>query len=177
MRKYGGLINRLPFTYICMLVGSLSLLATPYLTGFYSKDLILEVAYGQYNKQGSIGYWLGTITACVTAFYSFRLIYLTFISKPNGIKRKNIKAHEPSMIMTIPLVVLGVFSIYHGYIASDQFIGLGSGIWGNSIFIRPDHISTIEGEFGIPLERKILPLIGSIMSIIIGTYIYKNMGS
>lgn len=56
MRKYGGLINRLPFTYICMLIGSLSLLATPYLTGFYSKDLILEVAYGQYNNQGSIGY-------------------------------------------------------------------------------------------------------------------------
>lgn len=80
------------------------------------------------------------------------------------------------MIMTIPLVVLGVFSIYHGYIASDQFIGLGSGIWGNSIFIRPDHISTIEGEFGIPLERKILPLIGSIFSIIIGTYIYKAGG-
>lgn len=80
------------------------------------------------------------------------------------------------MIMTIPLVVLGVFSIYHGYIASDQFIGLGSGIWGNSIFIRPDHISTIEGEFGIPLERKILPLLGSIMSIIIGAYIYKAGG-
>lgn len=56
MRRYGGLINILPFTYISILIGSLSLLATPFLTGFYSKDLILEVAYGQYNNQGAIGY-------------------------------------------------------------------------------------------------------------------------
>lgn len=56
MRRYGGLINILPFTYISILIGSLSLLATPFLTGFYSKDLILEVAYGQYNNQGIIGY-------------------------------------------------------------------------------------------------------------------------
>jgi NADH-ubiquinone oxidoreductase chain 5 len=175
MRKYGGLINILPFTYISILIGSLSLLAIPFLTGFYSKDLILEVAYGQYKFQGSIGYWLGTITACITSFYSFRLIYLTFISYPNGVKYNYSHAHEPSIIMTIPLVILGLFSIFHGYFAYDLFIGLGSGLWGNSIFISPDHVSTIEGEFSIPLHIKLLPLFGSLFSIALGTYIYNNL--
>lgn len=174
MRKYGGLINILPFTYISILIGSLSLLATPFLTGFYSKDLILEVAYGQYNNQGIIGYWLGTITASITSFYSFRLIYLTFISYSNGVKYNYNNAHEPSIIMTIPLVILGLFSIFHGYYAKDQFIGLGSVLWGNSIYISPDNVSTIEGEFGIDIIIKLLPLLGSVTSIIIGVYIYKK---
>nr|YP_010417170.1 NADH dehydrogenase subunit 5 [Capillidium rhysosporum]QWY25717.1 NADH dehydrogenase subunit 5 [Capillidium rhysosporum] len=174
MRKYGGLINILPFTYISILIGSLSLLAIPFLTGFYSKDLILEVAYGLYEYQGSIGYWLGTITACITSFYSFRLIYLTFISYPNGVKYNYSHAHEPSIIMTIPLVILGLFSIFHGNFAYDQFIGLGSSIWGNSIYISPDHVSTIEGEFNIPLHIKLLPFFGSIFSMILGTYLYNR---
>lgn len=76
--------------------------------------------------------------------------------------------------MTIPLVILGLFSIFHGYYAKDQFIGLGSVLWGNSIYISPDNVSTIEGEFGIDISRKLLPLLGSVTSIIIGVYIYKQ---
>ena len=80
----GGLIKFLPFTYSVMLVGSLSLLAIPFLTGFYSKDLILELAYGSYNYIGLYAYILGTITAGITAFYSFRLISLVFFTYPIG---------------------------------------------------------------------------------------------
>ena len=69
-----------------MLTGSLSLLATPYLTGFYSKDLILELAFGQYSFSGIYAYILGSITAGITAFYSFRLISLVFLTTPNGNK-------------------------------------------------------------------------------------------
>nr|QUQ05909.1 NADH dehydrogenase subunit 5 [Microconidiobolus nodosus] len=174
MRKYGGLINIIPFTYVSILIGSLSLLAIPYLTGFYSKDLILEVAYGQYKLNGTIAYWLGTITACITSFYSFRLIYLTFISYPNGVKNNYYHAHEPSLVMTIPMVILGLFSIFHGYLAYDLFIGIGSGIWGNSIFVNPDNVTTIEGEFSIPLYIKLLPLVGSIMAMVIGNAIYSR---
>nr|YP_010194624.1 NADH dehydrogenase subunit 5 [Conidiobolus polyspermus]QZZ81363.1 NADH dehydrogenase subunit 5 [Conidiobolus polyspermus] len=174
MRKYGGLINIIPFTYVSILIGSLSLLAIPYLTGFYSKDLILEVAYGQYKLNGMVAYWLGTITALITSFYSFRLIYLTFISYPNGVKNNYSHAHEPSLVMTIPLVILGFFSIFHGYIAYDLFIGVGSGIWGNSIYINPDNLTTIEGEFGLPLYIKLLPFIGSVSVMIIGYIIYNR---
>jgi NADH-ubiquinone oxidoreductase chain 5 len=87
IRKMGGLIKILPFTYSVMLTGTLSLLATPYLTGFYSKDLILELAYGQYNFSGIYAYILGSLTAGITAFYSFRLISLVFLTSPNGNKQ------------------------------------------------------------------------------------------
>jgi NADH-ubiquinone oxidoreductase chain 5 len=79
-----------------MLTGSLSLLATPYLTGFYSKDLILELAYGQYNFSGIYAYILGSITAGITAFYSFRLISLVFLTTPNGNKQSYINNSYPS---------------------------------------------------------------------------------
>jgi proton-translocating NADH-quinone oxidoreductase chain L len=93
VRKMGGLIKFLPFTYSVMLTGSLSLLATPYLTGFYSKDLILELAFGQYNFSGIYAYILGSITAGITAFYSFRLISLVFLTTPNGNKQSYINSY------------------------------------------------------------------------------------
>jgi NADH-ubiquinone oxidoreductase chain 5 len=93
VRKMGGLIKFLPFTYSVMLTGSLSLLATPYLTGFYSKDLILELAYGQYNFSGIYAYILGSITAGITAFYSFRLISLVFLTTPNGNKQSYVNSY------------------------------------------------------------------------------------
>jgi len=96
IRKMGGLIKFLPFTYSVMLTGSLSLLATPYLTGFYSKDLILELAFGQYNFSGIYAYILGSITAGITAFYSFRLISLVFLTTPNGNKQSYINSCPPS---------------------------------------------------------------------------------
>src|SRR3954465_7329686 len=71
MRKYGGLIRLLPFTSIMLLIGSLSLMGFPFLTGYYSKDLILEVAYATYTLKGTVCFWLGLITAFFTSFYSF----------------------------------------------------------------------------------------------------------
>ena len=97
VRKMGGLIKFLPFTYSVMLTGSLSLLATPYLTGFYSKDLILELAYGQYNFSGIYAYILGSITAGISAFYSFRLISLVFLTTPNGNKQSYINSCLPPL--------------------------------------------------------------------------------
>jgi NADH-ubiquinone oxidoreductase chain 5 len=93
VRKMGGLIKFLPLTYSVMLTGSLSLLAIPYLTGFYSKDLILELAYGQYNFSGIYAYILGSFTAGITAFYSFRLISLVFLTTPNGNKQSYINSY------------------------------------------------------------------------------------
>jgi NADH-ubiquinone oxidoreductase chain 5 len=87
MRKMGGLKNLIPFTYSMMVIGSLALIGFPFLTGFYSKDLILEISYGKYNVLGYFCYCLGTLGAFLTAFYSTRLLYLTFLSKPTGYKQ------------------------------------------------------------------------------------------
>jgi NADH-ubiquinone oxidoreductase chain 5 len=162
MRKMGGLVNLLPFTYTMILIGSLSLMALPFLTGFYSKDLILEVAFGQYLFTGNVAYWLGTISAVFTAFYSLRLLALTFLTYPNGPKINYLGTHEAPLIMAIPLVLLAIMSIFFGYVTKDLFIGVGTNFWGNSLFVHPNHVSLIEAEFAIPTFYKLLPLFGSL---------------
>src|ERR1700722_6956903 len=109
VRRMGGLLKFLPFTYSVMLVGTLSLLATPWLTGFYSKDLIIELAYGQYSFSGTYAYILGSITAGLTAFYSFRLISLVFLTVPNGSRNIYLNSHETNLSVIIPLFLLSLF--------------------------------------------------------------------
>nr|YP_009710830.1 NADH dehydrogenase subunit 5 [Paxillus involutus]QFZ98779.1 NADH dehydrogenase subunit 5 [Paxillus involutus] len=163
IRKMGGLIKFLPFTYTAMLVGSLSLLATPWLTGFYSKDLIIELAFGHYSFSGIYAYILGSLTAGLTAFYSFRLISLVFLTVPNGIKNVYLNSHESNFAVVIPLFILALFSIFFGFVLSDLFVGVGSDFFANSIFINPNNISIIEAEFSLPLIIKLLPTILSIL--------------
>jgi NADH-ubiquinone oxidoreductase chain 5 len=172
VRRMGGLINFLPFTYTAMLVGSLSLLATPWLTGFYSKDLIIELAYAQYSFSGTYAFILGSLTAGITAFYSFRLICLVFLTVPNGPKISYINSHEANFAVVLPLFILALFSIFFGYFASDIFVGLGSDFFGNSIFIHPNNISIIEAEFSLPLIIKLLPAILSLIGASLAILLY-----
>nr|YP_010462009.1 NADH dehydrogenase subunit 5 [Hericium erinaceus]UUF93963.1 NADH dehydrogenase subunit 5 [Hericium erinaceus] len=172
VRKLGGLIKFLPFTYSAMLVGSLSLLATPWLTGFYSKDLIIELAYGQYSFSGTYAYLLGSITAGLTAFYSFRLISLVFLTVPNGSKQSYLHSHEANLAVIIPLFLLALFSIFFGFIFSDLFVGMGTDFFGNAIFIKPNNISIIEAEFSLPLLIKLLPALLSLAGASLAIYLY-----
>lgn len=172
LRRLGGLVNFLPFTYTAILIGSLSLMAFPFLTGFYSKDLILEVALGQYEVSGNVAYWLGTISAVFTRFYSFRLISLTFFTVPNAPKGDYLHAHEAPMIIVIPLVILSILSIAFGYVAKDMFVGVGTDFLSTALFQHPNHISLIEAEFGIPLALKLLPAIGSFFGAALAVYLY-----
>lgn len=173
IRKMGGLINFLPFTYTCMLVGSLSLLATPFLTGFYSKDLIIELAFSQYSLSGTYAYILGTLTACLTAFYSVRLISLVFLTTPNGPKVNYLNSHEANLQVIIPLFLLALSSIAFGYFFSDLFVGVGSDFFGNSIFIHPNNSTLIEAEFSLPLFIKLLPAIVSLFGASLAIYLYN----
>ncbi len=175
IRKLGGLQKFLPFTYTAILIGSVSLMALPWMTGFYSKDLIIELAYAQYKFSGQIAYWLGTLTAIFTAFYSFRLISLVFLSYPNAPKNDYLHSHEASISVVIPLTILSLFSIFFGFIFSDLFVGIGTDFFGNSIFIHPSHITLVEAEFSLPLILKLLPTIGSIFAAISAIILYNNI--
>jgi len=126
MRKMGGLKKLVPFTYSIMVIGSLALIGFPFLTGFYSKDVILEVAYGKYTLYGHFSYVLGAIGAFLTAFYSTRLIYLTFLSKPNGYKIVVCPAFDSSYQITSSLFFLVIPSVFIGFYAKDMIIGFGS---------------------------------------------------
>lgn len=174
IRRMGGLIKFLPFTYTAMLVGSLSLLATPWLTGFYSKDLIIELAYAQYSFSGTYAYILGTLTAGLTAFYSFRLISLVFLTVPNGSKNSYLQSHEVNLAVIIPLFVLSLFAIFFGFVFSDLFVGAGTDFFGNSIFIHPNNITLIEAEFSLPLIIKLLPAILSFTGAGLAVLLYHH---
>jgi NADH-ubiquinone oxidoreductase chain 5 len=130
------------------------------MTGFYSKDFILESAYGQYHFSSIDVYVIAVIGAIFTTLYSVKVIYLTFLTNPNGPVNYYRNAHESDIFISLPLVVLAIFSIYFGYITRDIFIGLGSGFFvDNSIFIHPVHEIMIDTEFGVPTIFKLIPFI------------------
>lgn len=174
VRKLGGLINFLPLTYSIIIIGSLSLIATPFLTGFYSKDLIIELAYANYSLYGTFSYYLLSITAGLTAFYSFRLIMLTFLTIPNSSKFSYLNVHEAKLVVIIALIILSLFSIFFGYLFSDLFIGIGNNNFASSLFIHPNHINFIEAEFSIPLLLKLLPALLTLLGVILALIFYQN---
>ena len=171
MRKMGGLRKLVPFTYSVMMIGSLALMGFPFLTGFYSKDVILEVAFGKYTSSGHFAYILGSMAAFLTAFYSMRLAYLTFLTNPNGYKPVIINAHDSSLRMALPLAILAIPSIFIGYLTKDMFIGLGSDFWGNSLHVLPKNMNMIDAEF-IPHIWKVTPVILSIFGASLSFLLY-----
>jgi len=173
MRKMGGLLKVLPFTYVMILIGSLSLMGFPFLTGFYSKDAILEMAFANYSIAGTFGHWLGTISAFFTSFYSIRLIYLTFLSKTNSVRRYFEHVHDAPIIMAISLMILAFGSIFIGYIWRDMMIGFGSSFWGASICVLPENIAVLDAEF-IPVFIKLIPVIFSISGGFIAFLVYES---
>lgn len=161
-RKYGGLVSYLPLTYSIMLIASMSLVAIPFMSGYYSKDLILESAYGRFYLSSIIVYFIATIGAMFTTLYSIKILYLTFLASPNGpiVNYKQAHpAHDGDIYISIPLIILAAFSIFFGYLTKDIFIGLGSGFFlDNSLFIHPLHEIMLDTEFAVPTIYKLLPL-------------------
>ena len=183
LRKYGGLREFLPLTYSVILIASLSLVAFPFMTGFFSKDFILESAYGQYHFSSIAVYFVATIGAIFTTLYSVKVLYLTFLANPNGsakyypLNNKNI-SHEGDIFLILPLVVLAIFSIYFGFLTKDIFIGLGSGFFtDNSIFIHPTHEILIDTEFAVPTLFKLLPFFFTIFFTILALVYFEFLSN
>lgn len=174
MRKMGGLLKILPFTYAMFLIGSFALLGIPFLSGYYSKDLILELSFATYSISGHFAYILGTLAAFFTAFYSVRLLILTFITKTNAYKQVINKAHDAPLLLGLPLFILSIFSIFVGYFTKDMAVGLGSTFWGNSLNIIFENNNLIDAEF-LPFVIKILPIVSATLGLILACYIYTYL--
>jgi NADH-ubiquinone oxidoreductase chain 5 len=172
MRKLGGLKNLLPFTYSMMTVGSLALIGFPFLTGFYSKDLILEAAFARYNTLGYFCYFLGTIGAFLTAFYSTRLLLLTFLVRPTGHKKIITLASDSNIQICCALGALAVPSIFVGYYTKDMIVGVGSHFFGSSIFIKPFTYNIFDAEF-INVFYKILPVHLSLLGVFLAFVLFS----
>nr|YP_010620137.1 NADH dehydrogenase subunit 5 [Melanothamnus gigas]WAX04173.1 NADH dehydrogenase subunit 5 [Melanothamnus gigas] len=175
MRKMGSLLTFLPVTYSLMLIGSLALIGFPFLTGFYSKDLILETANIFRNSNlpislGILASWFGTLAAFFTAFYSFRLIYLTFLNNISLSRKISSSLNESSFFTLLALSSLGVFSLFIGYFGKEFFIGLGTDSWNNSLFIWPTYCYLIESEF-LFIKLKWLPFGFTLVGFMCATWL------
>jgi NADH-quinone oxidoreductase subunit L len=131
----GGVWKHLPYTYAMMIIGTLALTGFPFLSGFYSKDAIIEFAYLRDNTVGYYAAGIGIFTAFLTSIYSWRLIFKTFHGEYNNKKMKISETHESPLVMLIPLVLLSIGAIFAGMLFKDLFIGNGiDSFWKNSVF-------------------------------------------
>ncbi len=134
--KMGGVYRRLPYTYSFMMIGTLALTGFPFLSGFYSKDLIIEFAYLKGNAAGYYACAIGIFTAVLTSIYSWRLMFKTFHGNYNNEAQPLFGIHESPLVMLAPLIILAIGSILSGFVFKDLFMGYESfkNFWDGSIF-------------------------------------------
>jgi NADH-quinone oxidoreductase subunit L len=185
MRNMGGLWRKIPFTFAMMAIGTLSLTGFPFTAGYYSKDAIVEAAFASDRTGAFYGFLLTTAAAGLTAFYSWRLIFLTFFGAPrwaaghdhamhdhdgHGHGGRRLDPHESPLSMLIPLAVLAVGALFAGVIFSHDFIGKGwDEFWKGALYLGPDnHI--LEAREDIPAFARQLPTLmmafGSLVAVL-----------
>ena len=140
INQMGGVYKKLPYTYAFMIIGTLALTGFPFLSGFYSKDAIIEFAYLKGNTTGYYAAGIGILTAVLTSIYSWRLIFKTFHGDYNNKKTNIHEMHESPLVMLLPLFILAIGAIFAGFLFKDLFIGHSgeNSFWGDSIkFLNP----------------------------------------
>ena len=168
IRNMGGIRKKLPFTYIFMLIGTLALTGFPFLSGFYSKDAIIEFAYLRNSSLGNYAVVIGIFTAFLTSIYSWRLFFKTFHGSYNNKKIPINETHESPLVMLIPLFFLGIGALFAGFLFKEIFIGHHSNdFWQTSIFF----ISEIKHDH-IPLWLLLITPILVVISIPLSFYYY-----
>ena len=179
MRKMGGIWRLVPVTYAVMWIGSLSLagVGIPGLfgfAGFYSKDIILEAAWAAESGVGRYAFWLGLLVAVLTAFYSWRLLLMTFHGRPRADDKVMAHVHESPKVMLVPLIVLALGAVFAGAIGYYQFVGEGmESFWGDSVLVLPGNES-IEAAHHVPLLVKLAPLGAAAIGIALAYLMYMR---
>ncbi len=172
MKKMGGIGKLIPFTYIIMLIGTLAITGFPFLAGFYSKDMVIEAAFGAHTGAGTYAFWMGIVAAFMTAYYSWRLMFLTFHGKPRADEKTMAHVHESPLVMTVSLAVLAVGAIFSGFAFYNGFVGEGmSEFWGDAIFIADNH-KALENAHHVPLWVKVLPIAMGVIGFLLALYAY-----
>ena len=172
MTKMGGLRKRIPLTYWLMIVGTLALTGFPFLSGFYSKDLILEATFARDTGVGYYAFYIGIFVAGLTAFYSWRVIFMTFHGECRAPKSVQDKIHESPLVMTLPLIFLAVGALFAGKLGYEFFGGESmNAFWGTALLVLKEN-TTIEAAAGVPLWVVLLPTIMFIFGTSLAFYFY-----
>ena len=193
MRYYGELRKHIPLTFWAMMAGTLAITGVGIyhlgagFAGFWSKDAILEVAYGRGTELGNFAFWMGTFAALLTSFYSWRLMFLTFWGKPRWIQSEHIQhsvhktpeeagedttggyhPHESPLTMLIPLGVLSIGAVLAGQIFAPTFLD-DAAFWGSSIFYNEPLIHAMHN---VPYLVKYAALIVMVIGLVVAWYAY-----
>jgi NADH-quinone oxidoreductase subunit L len=172
LRKMGGIWKKIPVTYALMWIGSLALAGFPFFAGYYSKDIILESDWASGSSVGHFAWYLGIAAALMTAFYSWRLIYLAFHGKPRADHHTMEHVHESPIVMLLPLSVLAAGACLSGAYGFDWFVGEGrEAFWHGALFVRDGH-DPIEAAHHVEGLVKELPTIMAVLGIALATLAY-----
>ncbi len=178
MRKMGGLVKHIPFTWLMMLIGTVSLtgLGLPFTglgaAGFYSKDTIIASAFAAHTNMGDYAFALGVFSAFMTAFYSWRLMFMTFHGDFRGDKHALGHIHESPAVMLAPLVVLALGSLFAGAVFYDMFVGsTHEAFWKTSLAVLTNH-NALNGAPFVPAWVELAPFIASIAGLGVAYYYY-----
>jgi NADH-quinone oxidoreductase subunit L len=171
IRNMGGLKDRLPYTYIVMIIGTLSLTGFPLTAGYFSKDAIIEAAFVGKNPMALYGFICTVSAALLTSFYSWRLIFKTFHGEPHDRKHWR-DAHESPMVMLIPLGFLAAGSVLAGLPFKEIFAGHGvEGFFRESLaFAKSNHV--LEDMHHVPLQISVLPTVMMVVGFVIAWHFY-----
>ena len=170
MRKMGGLFSKMKVTAVLMWIGSLALAGVPFFAGFYSKDMILESAFAAHTGLGMYAFWAGIAAALMTAFYSWRLLFLTFHGRTRADDHTFDHAHESPPVMIAPLLVLALGAVFSGYLAKEYFVGHDMNeFWGGSILMLHN---IIEEAHHVPFWVKKLPILVGVIGIFAAFVMY-----
>lgn len=174
IRKMGGLWKKIPITCVMMWIGSLALAGFPPFAGFYSKDVILEAAYMSHTPFGKLAFALGITAAFLTAFYSWRLLFLVFNGKTRADQKTFDHAHESPLSMMIPLFVLAAGSICAGFIGYHilHMVSAEGNFFGKAIFIYPENRHLLEDIHHSPALVKYAPLLVGVIAIFLAYIFY-----
>jgi NADH-quinone oxidoreductase subunit L len=163
LRRMGGIWRKIPVTYAVMWIGSLALAGIPIFAGYYSKDAILEAAYASHGAFAGYAFWLGVFAALLTAFYSWRLLFMAFHGEPRMDHHTFEHVHESPRVMRIPLIVLAVGAVVAGFLGTGMLDPEGH-FWAGSIYMH-GHPSILEEMHHVPLWVKLAPLVVGVLGI------------
>ncbi|MBK8175809.1 MAG: NADH-quinone oxidoreductase subunit L [Rhodospirillales bacterium] len=172
IRKMGGLWKLIPVTYALMWIGSLALAGIWPFAGYFSKDFILEAAWASDTGVGAFAFWIGVLAAFLTAFYSWRLLILTFHGRPRADESVMARVHESPKVMLIPMMVLAVGAVFAGFIAYEPMVGEHwEAFWRDAIVILAQH-PAVEGAHHVPSWVKLAPLGVGLAGIALAFFLY-----
>jgi NADH-quinone oxidoreductase subunit L len=175
IRKMGGIWRKIPVTYAVMWIGSLALAGVPYFAGYYSKDFVLEAAYAAHSGVGMYAFICGLLAAFLTAFYSWRLLILTFHGTPRADHHAMEHVHESPAVMLVPLLLLAVGAVFAGAVFAPSFIGHHwEEFWNGAIVNAPHnhimhHVHEVPGW--VPLAPTIVGLGGIALAYVMYMFV------